>query len=60
MTTQLAAFDRLLLAMSLMTLSLIAIVPPFPRILSMTPSQNSRPASVTTNDGRPIRVMIKP
>jgi hypothetical protein len=26
----------------------------------MTPFQNSRPARVTTNDGRPIRVMSDP
>ena len=34
--------------------------PPWPSISSITPCQPSRPASVTTNDGRPSRVMIVP
>ena len=41
-------------------LSLIGIVPPEPRIRSITPCQNRNPASVTTNEGSPIRVMIVP
>ena len=46
--------------MSLMMLSWIRIDPPSPRILSITPCQNSRPANVTTNDGSPMRVIKDP
>ena len=46
--------------MSLMAWLLIGWLPPDPRILSSTPCQNSRPARVTTNEGRPMRVMIVP
>ena len=48
------------LAMLLIVSSWMVIVPPLPRILRSTPSQKSRPASVTMNEGRPIRVMIVP
>ena len=59
-TIQLAAGVRLPLARSLMTLSLMGSEPPLPRMRSITPCQPSRPARVTTNDGRPSRVMIVP
>ena len=60
MTIQLAAGVRLPLAKSLTTLSLMGSEPPWPSINSITPCQPSRPASVTTNDGKPRRVMIVP
>ena len=60
MTIQLAAGVRLPLARSLMTLTLIGREPPLPRISSITPCQPSRPARVTTKEGRPSRVMIVP
>ena len=60
MTIQLAVAVRLPLAMSLMTLTLIGNEPPLPRIRSNTPCQPSRPARVTTKDGRPILVMMVP
>ena len=50
----------LALAMLLIVSSWIGIVPPLPRIFRSTPSQKRRPASVTTNEGRPILVMIVP
>jgi len=43
-----------------MTWSLMGSVPPLPRIISITPWNPSSPASVTTNEGSPRRVMIVP
>ena len=60
MRIQPASGLMLALAMLLIVLSWIGIVPPLPRIFRSTPSQKRRPASVTTNEGRPIRVMIVP
>jgi len=51
---------RLALAMLLMTSLFTGIVPPVPRILSSTPSQKRRPARVTTKEGSPSSVMIRP
>ena len=59
-TIQLAASVRLPLAMSLMTVTLMGRAPPLPRISSITPCRPSRPARVTTNEGRPSLVMIVP
>jgi hypothetical protein len=59
-TTQPAIGLRLPLAMSFTMESLISTDPPFPRIFSVRPSQKSNPASVTTNEGRPRRVMMEP
>jgi len=59
-TIQLASGVRLPLVMPFTTLSPTRIEPPLPRIFSITPSQNSRPARVTMNEGRPIRVIKVP
>src|SRR5262245_59830140 len=60
MTTQLHVVVRLPLEMLLMTSSLMGCEPPWPSINNITPCHPSKPASVTTNDGRPNRVMIVP
>ena len=59
-TIQPAAGVRSPLAKSLITLSLMGRVPPLPRMRSITPWNARSPASVTTNDGSPRRVMMVP
>ena len=59
-TIQPAAGVRSPLAKSLITLFSMGSVPPLPRMSSITPWNARRPASVTTNDGSPRRVMMVP
>ncbi len=59
-TAQLAVTVRLPLAKSLTTLFWMGSVPPLPRMSSITPWNPKRPASVTTNDGNPMRVISVP
>jgi hypothetical protein len=60
MTIQLVAGVMFPFAKPLTTSLGIGYVPPSPRIQIMTPWNPSNPASVTTNDGNPSRVMSVP